>query len=313
MKIVTYSLSSNGPAQTTHYHEQLFHSVKSLRTYNTAVPVHVFLYGEHPRVFVNGLEGKGVIVHNMGLYEDAVKRIRPRAFRTLMRYPVLHKWMNFHKLAPLGPSQVLQIDCDTFFFADVEILFEHYADCHFYGREEPSSRASHYGYNPHYLDEDKLIELARREGAIAISPCNIGVSMLNHGVWNGISTRLEILLAYVFRFVASMARNQQTPGRLWPELAEVVMLDLLEQPEIEDLPFPSSNVWILDQVALWLTLGHVPDLTHGHFSRAHVLQGGEDGATCDTKVVHHYFGVDKNAFLSNALAQGSGKLVVRQT
>jgi hypothetical protein len=290
MRIITYSLSVTGPPQTTDYHEQLIYSVKSLRRYNRVVCVHVFLYDEHPRGFLTDLEHEAVTVHQMGSYSDAIRRIRPRAFRTLERYPVLHKWMNFDEVAPLRPSQVLQIDCDTFFFDDVEILFERYSECHFYGREEPSSRASHYGYNPNYLDEDKLFALARREGATAVNPCNIGVSVLNHGLWNEIAKRTEMFLSYVFRFAAGIARE-----KLWPELAEVVLVDRIEQPDVEDLPFPSSNLWILDQVALWLTLGHVPGFMHGHLSRDHVLQGGEDNGPC---VVHHYFGVDKNAFLA---------------
>ncbi|HEU4836958.1 MAG TPA: hypothetical protein VFS90_21170 [Pyrinomonadaceae bacterium] len=299
MRIVTYSLSRVGPAQITDYHEQLLSSVKSLRTYNSVVPVHVFLYGEHPDRFITELEREAATVHSMGSYLDAIRRHRPRAFRTLVRYPVLHKWMNFHKLAPLGPSQVLQIDCDTFFFDDVEILFERYSDCHFYGREEPMSKASPYGYDPNYLDEDKLFALARRERAQPMKPCNIGVSVLNHGLWSEVAKRAEMFLAYVFRFIACLGRDPQTVGRLWPELAEVVMLDLIEQPDVEDLPFPSSNVWIIEQVALWLTLGHIPGLTHGHLSRDHVLQGGEDNGSSETKVVHHYFGVDKTAFLSS--------------
>ncbi len=300
MKIVTYSLSVNGPPQTTDYHEQLCHSVKSLRAYNSVVPVHVFLYGEHPRAFIAELEREAVTIHPMGSYIDAIRRLKPRAFRTLVRYPVLHKWMNFHKLAPLSPSQIIQIDCDTFFFDDVEILFERYSDFHYYGREEPSSRASHYGYNPNYLDEDKLFAIARRERAVPMNPCNIGVSVLNHGLWREVAKRAEMFLNYVFRFIACMGRNPQTAGRLWPELAEVVMLDLIEQPAVEDLPFPSSNLWILDQVALWLTLGHVPGLTHGYLSRDHVLQGDEYNEDGKRKVVHHYFGVDKTAFLSTA-------------
>src|SRR5215813_4288241 len=87
MRIVTYSLSSTGPAQTTDFHDQLFNSVKSLRAYNRVVSIHVFLYGEHPHVFIADLERQGVIVHQMGSYEDAIRRIRPRAFRTLVRYP----------------------------------------------------------------------------------------------------------------------------------------------------------------------------------------------------------------------------------
>src|SRR3954453_1366688 len=145
MRIVTYSLSSTGPAQTREYHEQLFKSVQSLRTYNRAISIHVFLYGEHPHVFITELERARVKVHQMGSYEAAIRRIRPRAFRTLARYPVLHKWMNFHRLPSLDPTQILQVDCDTYFFDDVEILFERYSDCDFYGREEPSSRASHFG------------------------------------------------------------------------------------------------------------------------------------------------------------------------
>jgi hypothetical protein len=303
MRIVTYSLSSSGPPQTTDYHEQLFNSVKSLRAYNKVVSIHVFLYGEHPHDFIMGLEREGVIVHRMGAYEDAIRRIRPRAFRTLARYPVLHKWMNFHTLETLGPSQVLQIDCDTYFFDDVGILFDRYADCHYYGREEPSSRASHYGYDANYLDEDKLFALARREGAAPVNPCNIGVSIFNHGLWSEIAKRTALLLNHAFRFIAGMARNPETRGRLWPELAEVVMIDLLEQPDVSDLPFPSSNVWIIEQVALWLTLGHVPGLTHGHLSREHVRQGGEHDEYGETKVVHHYFGLDKTEFLSSLSVQ----------
>ena len=41
------------------------------------------------------------------------------------------------------------------------------------------------------------------------------------------------------------------------------------------LPYPSANRWILDQVALWLTLGHIPGLTYGDFSPRDVLQNGE--------------------------------------
>ena len=297
MRIVTYSLSITGPPQTTDYHEQLFNSVKSLRAYNTTVSIHVFLYGEHLHDFIARLESEGATVHHMGSYEDAIRRIRPRAFRTLVRYPVLHKWMNLHKLTPLGPSQILQVDCDTYFFDDVEILFDRYADCHYYGREEPSSKASHYGYNPQYLDEDKLFAIARREGATPVNPCNIGVSMLNHDLWSEISKRTAIFLNYAFRFISGMARNPETRGMLWPELAEVVMIDLFEEPDASDLPFPSRNVWILDQVALWLTMGHVPGLTHGHLSRDHVIQGSEDHES-ETKVVHHYFGMDKAAYLS---------------
>src|SRR4029078_2472624 len=41
------------------------------------------------------------------------------------------------------------------------------------------------------------------------------------------------------------------------------------------LPYPSANRWLLDELALWLTLGHVPGLTSADFSRTDVMQNGE--------------------------------------
>jgi hypothetical protein len=296
MKIVTYSLSLCGPAERNDYHEQLLFSVKSLRVHNKDVSVHAFLYGQHPPSFTNELEEQSVSVHQMGSYVDAIRRIHPRAFRTLETYPVLHKWLNFPELEPLGPSQILQADCDTFFFDDVDTLFARYSDRHFYAREEPASKASHYGYDPTYLDEDKLEQLARREGSAWINPYNIGVCVLNHGLWSEISKRAGQWLGYVFRFARGIAINPQTSNLLWPGLAEAVTQDLFEAPEVLGLPFPSSNPWILDQMSLWLILGQIPGLTHGFLSREHVLQGADEGG--DGKVIHHYFGTDKIAFRS---------------
>jgi hypothetical protein len=300
MDIVTYSLSACDPPQKTDYHEQLIYSVKSLRIYNQNVPIHVFLYGGHLSSFIAELESHAVNVHQMGSYVDAIKRIRPRAFRTLASYPVLHKWLNLSELGRLAPSQILQADCDTFFFDDVGLLFERYSERQFYAREEPSSKASHYGYDPAYLNEDALFTLARQEGAAEINPYNIGVCLLNHGLWTEIAKRSDTFLSYAFRFAASIAGNPQTREMAWPSLEKVLAQDLTEEPEVSELPFPSSNPWILDQVALWLTLGQIPGLTHGFLSPEDVIQGANEPEFGKTKVVHHYFGTDKIAFRSEA-------------
>ena len=47
-----------------------------------------------------------------------------------------------------------------------------------------------------------------------------------------------------------------------------------------------------------ITLVQIPNLTLGLFSREHVIQGGEEASLSEAAVVHHYFGVDKHAFLS---------------
>ena len=298
MNIVTYSLSANGPPRKTDFHEQLICSVKSLRLYNQSVPIHVFLYGEHLSDFIVELDDQGVTVHQMGAYVDAIRRIRPRAFRALAHYPVLHKWLHLPELERLNPSQILQIDCDTFFFDDVGRLFEHYSERQFYAREEPSSKASHYGYDPTYLDEDALFKLARREGSAAFTPHNIGVSVLNHNLWTEIAKRSDKFLSYVFRFAAWIAGNPQTRAMLWPGLADLVAQDLAEEPEVSELPFPSTNVWIIDEVSLWLILGQVSGLTHGFLSPDDVVQGEVEEGLGKTKVLHHYFGTDKIAFRS---------------
>jgi len=298
MKIVAYSLYVSESEHDTDYHEQLIYSVRSLRRYNQSVSIHVFLYGEHCAGFISRLAEHAVTIHSMGAYEDAIRRLYPGPFRGLATYPVLHKWLNFSALEHLAPAQILQSDCDTVFFDDVEKLFRTYAKKKFYAREEPASRASHYGYDPNYLDEDALLGIAQREGVKAISPCNIGVCILNHGLWREISNRTDLFLSYAFRFAAGMLRNPQQRGLLWPELADALAHDLSQISEAVELRYPSSNVWILDQVALWLTLGHIPKLTYGFLSPEHVVQGADEPGFGREKVVHHYFGTDKVAFRS---------------
>jgi len=298
MRIVTYSLYVDPPKRHTDYHEQLIYSVKSLRRYNQSVPVIAFLYGEHSATFKARLAEHGVEVHPMGVYEDAIRRFFPGPFRALTTYPVLHKWLNFSTLEDLTLSQILQSDCDTIFFDDVEILFRTYTEKDFYAREEPASRASHYGYDPHYLDEDALSRVVESEGAIAIDPCNIGVCILNHGLWREIARRTDTFLSYAFRFAAGIARDPHRRDLLWPQMANAVAHDLMQTGEVAALPYPSSNLWILDQMALWLTLGHIPNLTCGFLSPDHVVQGTYEPGFGHAKVVHHYFGTDKVAFRS---------------
>lgn len=293
MKIVNYSLATDGPPRRTDYHEQLLSSVKSLRLYNQTVSVHAFLYGEDLPGFTQELEEQAVNVHQRGSYVDAIRRIHPRAFRTLSAYPVLHKWLNFGELERLAPSQILQADCDTFFFDDVDKLFAQYADRHFYAREEPGSKACQHGYNPTLVDENVLAVVAQSEGSAWVKPYNIGVCVLNHGIWSEIAKREQQWLSYAFRFAKGMVFNSLTRNSLWMPFAEAVARDLLETPEFPPLPYPSGNPWILDETSLWITLGHIPGFTHGFLAREHACQGNERE---DGKVIHHYFGTDKIAF-----------------
>ena len=106
----------------------------------------------------------------------------------------------------------------------------------------------------------------------------------------------ETLLTYVFRLTAGLCRDPSIQDKRWPDVVALFAQDQAEEPDVAELPFPSSNPWIVEQVALWLTLGQIPGLTHASFRPEHVKQGGEQ-AGGKKEIVYHYFGIDKAAFL----------------
>ncbi len=60
---------------------------------------------------------------------------------------------------------------------------------------------------------------------------------------------------------------------------------------------PTQNVWIKDEVALWLTLARMPQVRVGLFSRHDVLQGPEyQQVGLSTHLVAHYFSVNEESF-----------------
>ena len=86
--------------------------------------------------------------------------------------------------------------------------------------------------------------------------------------------------------------------------------------------YPSANRWILDQVALWMTVGHVPGFKYEDFALGDVLQNGEiltkKPNACDW-IVCHYFSQNTARIVEwmnqppggspHAPAQGSAVLV----
>jgi hypothetical protein len=191
------------------------------------------------------------------------------------------------------------LDCDTLLFDDVEKLFERYATYSCYAREEPTCRRSHLGYDPAYVNEEALAAVALGEGVQAAPPFNLGVVLMNHGLWQRLARQAPTLLFYAWRFAIWMALN---PARgmesLYGEGQGISFVRehfgrFLAPGDVRyALPFPSANRWILDQVALWLTLGHVPEFSYGDFSADDVLQNGEimnrKLELCDWILCHYY-------------------------
>jgi hypothetical protein len=313
-RLVYYSLAASKSNPRPDLTRQIELSVRSLRAYNGSVPVMVFTYGDVPSELAPALEPYGVTFCHMGSYQAKLARLAPHGWQVLSQYPVLHKFLNFSEIAALDPEQVLFLDCDTLFFEDVDRLFAHYSQADCYAREEPTCSRSHYGYDPTYVDEDALTRLGEREGVSIAPPFNLGVVSLNNGLWHKLARLDSVLLSYAWRFAVWMAVNPaQGAAASYGEGQGIAYLrEYFDQLAGEDdlqraLPYPSANRWILEQVALWLTLGHVPGLTYGDYSARDVLQNGEilsrDPRECDW-VLCHYFSQNTER-LNNWLNQSS--------
>jgi hypothetical protein len=273
-------------------------SVQTLREYNRSVAVTVFVHGEVPPELPSALAPFGVTVHPQGSYEARLASYCPHGWPLLAHYPVLHKLLNFTEIAALGPKQVLSLDCDTLFFGDVQLLFDRYATAHCYAREEPTCRRSHYGYDRSYVNEEALATLARMLGLRAQLPFNVGVVLFNHGICSKLASLQRSFVAYAWRLLLwlaanpSVARIDYGEGDAVRSLRRALALESRPSDKREMLPYPSVNEWILDEVALWLTLGHLHELTYDDFSPQHVLQNGElleHSAAQPDWILGHYY------------------------
>lgn len=277
---------------------QLDTSLRTLRHHNRSVPVALFVHGDLPPALRSIAARHDVLVHAQGPYEDRLAGLCPQGWRALCEYPLLHKFLNFREIAAVdpAPAQVLFLDCDTVFFDDVDRLFDRYPWWHVVAREEVSCRRSAAGYDRGYLDEEALAALASAEGATPVPPFNLGVVLFNGRSWAPLADLDALLLDYAWRFVTWMAANpaRGRAASYGESLAVAAFRGGAPGPDDEAraLPFPSANRWLLDEVALWLTLGHVPGLTTGDFSAADVLQGGElatGGRAVPSAACAHYF------------------------
>ncbi|HEY4839561.1 MAG TPA: hypothetical protein VIH72_13185 [Candidatus Acidoferrales bacterium] len=281
---------------------QIAASVKSLRTHNRSVPVHAFVYGDEPEL-AGILAPYDVTIHDQGSYEDRLDRSLHHGAEVFSRYPVLHKLLNFEEISALAPSQVLLLDCDTMFFADVNVLFERYSKADCYAREEPFCKRSVLGYDPHDVDEELLAVIASSEAISAPPPFNLGVTLLNNQLWRRMPPD-SLLLYYVWRFAVWMAlnRGRGASAIAGSEIGADYFCAQIQQFVSNDdirksLQYPSQNRWIVDQFALWLTFAHIPNFAYEDFRKQDVIQGSEFAANlmqpCDWILCHYFTGNTK--------------------
>jgi hypothetical protein len=284
-----------------HYERQWCQSIRSLRRHNASIEVHLVHYGSVPRGIVREAERQRVAVHRPGGYRDCLEAVFPEHADALSHCPTFHKILSL-RFIPVGhAAQVLYLDCDTFFFCDVARIFQNHQTRHFFAREEPWSRRSHYGYRPGHIDEDLLVRTCAAEKLAFIPPYNSGVMLFNHGVWSTVGALAERSLSYGWRLLAGVCEDEQLARECSLALREQVALSFRRSPEPPPLRYPSSNWWIVDAIATWLTLGAVRGLTHDVFRRADVVQGGEynDIEPESPPVLVHYFSNLESEFFAS--------------
>lgn len=299
-RLVAYSIAVPDPEKGLSLEKQVLASIRSLRAYNRAIPIVLHLYSDMPQLTAD-LKSLAVTVKVKGPYKTRLANVSPKCAEVLCRHPVLHKLLNFAEIDEFDPDQLLLLDCDTLFFDDVERLFDKYGNADCYGREEHTCRRSGRSYDPAGLDEDLLSKLTQSEGVSPIPPFNTGFLLFNNKCWRKIDIQLTFI-SYVWRLSVWMALHRQEglaqchDGAIGVDfLRDHLREHVKPEDERAALMFPSGNRWIVDEVALWFTLGTIPNLRYEDFSKRDVLQGGEiiHKAPADAHwIAAHYYSVN---------------------
>ncbi len=296
MRFVYYSLA-NAPGSPWEY--QWTQSIRSLRRYNSTIPVYLFLYNGASAELVEEASHRSVCVHYLGDYSAYLNLLHVRG-STLALFPTFHKFLSLAHGPLQDASQVIYLDCDTFFFDNIDCMIDRSAYCDWYAREEPKSRRSHYGYDDSHIDEALLSAIAEHEGLRPIPPFNSGVCVLNNGIWHGLESIRIHNLDLAWRLLAGCELGATDHASRDQKIRSAVLSTLTNYDQARAIPYPSSNLWIIEQVALWLALGHLPQFSLGQMSRADVAQGGEfreaRGPQIPSVLAHYFSNLEDEFF-----------------
>jgi hypothetical protein len=296
MRLIYYSLAR--PAHAV-YDAQWLQSIRSLRSYDARIPVWLFAFNGLSQPMQREAERQNVRVIALGDYTEFL-RGRHRHGSILALYPTLHKFLVLGEVATAGFSQALYLDCDTFFFEDPERLFAAPAPGDWHAREAPTSLLSPEGYDPANISEDLLETIVANEGLRRVAPFNAGVCLLNGRFWETFVQLQADFLDFAWRLL--VGRHCSAGPTSQPAIQSAVVAAMTADDLDRALPYPSQNDWILEEIALWLTLGRVPDFTQRMFGAAEVMQGAEFRAAIgglQRPVVAHYFTSFTNDFFTH--------------
>ncbi len=300
MRLVYYSLAN---FLDDSRERQWIQSIRSLRRYNLSIPVWLLLFNGASPELLGEAERRGVRVQLLGDYADFLQRAHAHG-SVLALYPTFHKFLALEHLPLQGLDQLLYLDCDTFFFNDVNLLFDEHTTDDWYAREENRSMRSQLGYNPNHVDELLLQYIARSENLNYAPPFNSGVCLLNRGIWDKLSALRDTYLGLAWRLLCGRELSGREYNLHDPRIHPAVMEAVTDSDRAAALPYPSANDWIIEQIALWLALGRLPTFSLGTLSPEQVSQGGEFETVPAPhhRVLAHYFSAAEKQFFSTVSA-----------
>ncbi|MDQ2963160.1 MAG: hypothetical protein M3R31_08395 [Pseudomonadota bacterium] len=272
-----------------HVYWALENSLSSLRKFNSTIRVVCYCLGPPPERTSQILRRYDVEAIYL---EDCLSQFRthcPDGWQLLAKYAVSTKWLGVAALTKLEPSQALYIDKDTFFFDDVDILFQTYRHADIYARSEPMREEGKI-----VIDNVFYRGIAEKEQSNAVALFEVGVMLFNNHSWHTIKSCLSDIYSYIWRFSVWMALNPDPQF----DSSDIVFLrenkDGLLSIEAANraLKFPWMNRWIRETFAISLTLGKLQNFSMGRLESRDVLQNGEFdivGSSEANPVMVHYF------------------------
>jgi hypothetical protein len=297
VRLVYYSLARSANSQHDHQWTQ---SIRSLRSHNPNIHVCLFVFNGVSEAMQREADRWRVMVVPMGSYREWLQSYHPHG-SILSMYPTLHKFLVLGEANTTGLSHALYVDCDTFFFDDPETLFESPDPYHWCARESPTSRICPHGYDPSNVNEELIDEIVSTEGLQRVLPFNAGVCLLNNGIWETYRQLRGTFLDTVWRLM--VGRHcwgwKDTEDR---DIRNAVVHKATSFDIARALPYPSGNYWILEEIALWLTLGHVRNLSQRILARRWATQGYECVHAAQQgrlPIVAHYFSCFQNEFFNH--------------